>query len=196
MEMPQAGREQMTCFMKELMTTTPVPRIRIKKVCRGSKVRVRAFRSEYRNKQHFLEWIFFSEFVPRITKCQGDSERVLQQVCAYFDENRSIYRTILTPRRQNARRSIRINAKRNALVRSFNLVAPMIAKELIETRYADVRIRSALMESCPVLLEMFRDALFRWIQAEAPDAPDAFAAACLAQLDEFADVSAGFGTTE
>lgn len=194
MEMPQAVREQLASSMKELMRTRPVPRIRIHQVCRGSGIRPREFRSTFRSKRHFLEWVFYSEFVPRITRCQGDSGRFVHEVCAYFDENRAIYRNILTPRL--ARRSVRANAKRNSLIRSFNMVAPIIAKDLIEARYSDPAVRRAMTDACPALAGLFRDALFQWLQADSPMPPDAFADACLQQLDELADVSACFGATE
>ncbi|MDO4573043.1 MAG: hypothetical protein Q4C13_06710 [Clostridia bacterium] len=196
MDIPQAAREQLACSMKEMMRTRPVPQIRIREVCRGSGVRQREFRMEFRSKRRFLEWVFYSEFVPRITRCQGDSSRFLAEVCAYFDENRAIYRTILTPRRRNANRRVRANAKRNALIRSFNLVAPIIARELIEARYADPATKGALLECCPALVEMFRDALFAWLQSDEPVEAHAFSALCLERLDELADVSARFGAVE
>ena len=193
MDMPQAVKEQLTCSMKEMLRTKPVPRIRINQLCRGSGIRRRAFRSEFRSKHRFLEWMFYSEFMPRMTGCRGNSERFLYEACAYFDENRAMYRTILTPRRRNARRSIRNNAKRNALLRSFSLIAPILARELILARYPDAATRDALLGSCGALVEMYRDALFGWLQSDEPAPPDAFARACLAQLDEYADVSAQFG---
>lgn len=193
MEIPQAAREQLIVSTKEILLRRRVPQIRINQVCRGSSVRRRAFRSEFQSRQHFLEWVFYSEFVPRITRCAGDSDRFLYEVCAYFAENREIYRKILTPWRKNARRSVRPNAKRNALIRSFDTVAPAIMQELIESRYSDANKRDALLCSCPALVEMFRDALFAWIQADEPMPAADFSAMCLTMLDDCADVSVGFG---
>ncbi len=180
-----SGEEQtkaeITRSVKEMMGTTPVSKIRMRRLCRMGGIRRRQLRYFFRNKQDLLEWVFYSELLPQLLRCKGDSDAFLTQLWAYLYENRAVYPAVLASER------------RNAFLRSYNKVAPLLAKEFVLSRYADNALsRDRLADASAVLSGCFREALFAWLSEPMPKPPEAFAQSCLAALDSYADLAQCF----
>lgn len=102
-------KKAMADAMKELMETTPFPKISVGQICDQCGMNRKSFYYHFKDKQDLINWIYQSEFLSTVdehyyndSKSYDERWDLLSKVCEYFYENRSFYRKALKIEGQNS----------------------------------------------------------------------------------------------
>lgn len=92
--------------LKDLMREQPFEKIGIRDICDRCDMNRKSFYYHFKDKYDLFNWCFDIEFIECVNLSQnqdglGDRWELLERACAYFYENRDIYRNALKVRGQN-----------------------------------------------------------------------------------------------
>ena len=92
--------------LKELMREQPFAKISISDICDRCDMNRKSFYYHFKDKYDLFNWCFDTEFIECVNPSAGQSEmderwELLERACAYFYENREIYRNALKVKGQN-----------------------------------------------------------------------------------------------
>lgn len=89
--------------LKELMETKPFSKISISDICKACDMNRKSFYYHFKDKYDLVNWIYYTECVTVLQKKYYDiSWDLMEDLCAYFYENRSFYRKTLSVDGQNS----------------------------------------------------------------------------------------------
>ncbi len=89
--------------LKELMETEPFSKISVSDICQACNMNRKSFYYHFRDKYDLVNWIYYTECVTTLKeKGYHTGWDLLEDLCAYFYENRSFYKKTLTIEGQNS----------------------------------------------------------------------------------------------
>ncbi len=89
--------------LKELMETKPFSKISVSDICEACDMNRKSFYYHFKDKYDLVNWIYYTECVAALRdKGYHAGWEFLENLCAYFYDNRSFYRKTLTVEGQNS----------------------------------------------------------------------------------------------
>ena len=89
--------------LKELMKTKPFSKISVSDICEACDMNRKSFYYHFQDKYDLVNWIYYTECIAALKeKGYHTGYDILDDLCAYFYNNRSFYRKTLTVEGQNS----------------------------------------------------------------------------------------------
>ncbi len=89
--------------LKELMETKPFAKISVSDICEACDMNRKSFYYHFKDKYDLVNWIYYTECVTALRKKEYHASwGLLEDLCAYFYDNRSFYRKTLQVDGQNS----------------------------------------------------------------------------------------------
>lgn len=89
--------------LKELMMESEFSKISVADICNKCGMNRKSFYYHFKDKYDLMNWIFDTEFLKAIEgNLQGDTWKLLEELCDYFYENKQFYRNALKIKGQNS----------------------------------------------------------------------------------------------
>lgn len=96
-------KRALAAALKELMETKPFSKISVSDICQACDMNRKSFYYHFRDKYDLVNWIYYTECVMALKEKVYPTEwDMLEDLCAYFYDNRSFYRKTLTVEGQNS----------------------------------------------------------------------------------------------
>lgn len=96
-------KKALAAALKELMETTPFPKISVGDICEKCDMNRKSFYYHFRDKYDLINWIYNSEFILVIQHRIYDNEwDFIYDICSYFYDNRIFYSKALQIEGQNS----------------------------------------------------------------------------------------------
>jgi probable dihydroxyacetone kinase regulator len=154
-------KKALAASMKALMAEMDFGRISVGDICGKCGMSRKSFYYHFRDKYDLVNWIFYTEFISRVTLGAAPDGRVfLADICAYFHENRAFY----------------VNAFG---VEGQNSFTEFFAETLHPFVFAYVQERVGAREYsdffCTFYTDALRVAITQWLKQGAHIPPDRFA---------------------
>lgn len=90
--------------LKELLKAEPFSQISVREICSKCQMNRKSFYYHFKDKYDLVNWIYATEFIA-VAKQRGYGEikrTLLDDMCAYFYENRDFYRRVFVVEGQNS----------------------------------------------------------------------------------------------
>lgn len=90
--------------LKELLKAEPFSQISVREICSKCQMNRKSFYYHFKDKYDLVNWIYATEFIA-VAKKRGYGEvkrTLLDDMCAYFYENRDFYRRVFVVEGQNS----------------------------------------------------------------------------------------------
>lgn len=159
--MPDANltKHALSQAMKELMAEHPMEKIKIGDIVELCNMNRQSFYYHFKDKYDLVNWIFYTEFYEKIQDSLDKPIRLLEEICAFFYENRAFYSNALQVTGQNSF-SEYFNEVMHPLIRSHceEVLENDLNKEFYATFFADA----------------YRVAITRWLLEGTKIPPDEF----------------------
>lgn len=148
--------------LKRLMASKPFLKISVCDICEASAVSRKSFYYHFRDKYDLVNWIFYTEFASSLSAPERTNmQSTLLSICRYFDRERVFYRNAFSIRGQNCFQDYFCD-----IVHSF--VRPYVRERFHgTTREMDFFVS--------FYTDAFLSAIIRWLNEDAPIAPEHFA---------------------
>lgn len=89
--------------LKELMKTKPFSKISVSDICEACDMNRKSFYYHFQDKYDLVNWIYYTECIAALKeKGYHSGYDILDDLCAYFYNNRSFYRKTMTVEGQNS----------------------------------------------------------------------------------------------
>ena len=96
-------KRALAAALKDLMEETPLAKISVADICSRCGMNRKSFYYHFRDKYDLVNWIFDVEFMTLVTaRSDSETKELLEELCAYFYENRKFYRNALQVGGQNS----------------------------------------------------------------------------------------------
>lgn len=96
-------KRALAAALKELMQTKPFSKISVSDICEACDMNRKSFYYHFKDKYDLVNWIYYTECVTALKeKDYRTGWDLLEDLCAYFYENRSFYRKTLYVDGQNS----------------------------------------------------------------------------------------------
>ncbi len=96
-------KRALAAALKELMKTKPFSKISVSDICEACDMNRKSFYYHFKDKYDLVNWIYYTECVTALKeKDYRTGWDLLEDLCAYFYENRSFYRKTLYVDGQNS----------------------------------------------------------------------------------------------
>ena len=96
-------KRALAAALKELMKTKPFSKISVSNICEACDMNRKSFYYHFKDKYDLVNWIYYTECVTALKeKDYRTGWDLLEDLCAYFYENRSFYRKTLYVDGQNS----------------------------------------------------------------------------------------------
>lgn len=149
--------------MKTLMASRPFQKINVGDVCELCQMNRKSFYYHFRDKYDLVNWIFQMEFIAVMQEKKPDSYwEMVEQLCAYFYENRAFYRNALSVEGQNSFREY------------FQEVLAPVLQGLMDSEFAPNTPESDFLVT--FYSDAFTAALIRWLSSRNCQKPGDFTA--------------------
>ena len=96
-------KRALAAALKELMEAKPFSKISVSDICEACDMNRKSFYYHFQDKYDLVNWIYYTECVTALKeKGYHTGWELLDDLCAYFYDNRSFYRKTLTVEGQNS----------------------------------------------------------------------------------------------
>lgn len=96
-------KRALAAALKELMEAKPFSKISVSDICEACDMNRKSFYYHFQDKYDLVNWIYYTECVTALKeKGYHTCWELLDDLCAYFYDNRSFYRKTLTVEGQNS----------------------------------------------------------------------------------------------
>lgn len=96
-------KRALAAALKQLMETKPFAKISVSDICEACDMNRKSFYYHFKDKYALVNWIYYTECVAALKEKGYPTEwELLEDLCAYFYENRSFYRKTLQVDGQNS----------------------------------------------------------------------------------------------
>lgn len=149
--MPESSitKKALGAALKELMSQKPLGKINVGEICEKCHMNRKSFYYHFKDKYDLVNWVYHTEFVENIrTKSYGDGWDLLEDICAYFDQNRSFYTNALQVTGQN----------------SFSQYFTQFMRPIIKIYYKEIFETEEHQDFYVTFFtDAFQAAIFRWL---------------------------------
>lgn len=96
-------KQALSQALKELLLTQNFDKISVGNICEKCGMNRKSFYYHFRDKYDLVNWIYYTDFITAIKKKEDlSSVELLEEICAYFYDNRLFYRKTFATEGQNS----------------------------------------------------------------------------------------------
>ena len=96
-------KRALAAALKELIEVKPFSKISISDICEKCEMNRKSFYYHFKDKYDLVNWIYYTEFILTMQREEPKTGwKLLEELCNYFDQNRSFYRKTLDLEGQNS----------------------------------------------------------------------------------------------